>query len=38
MDQPIKSSFMGNFLELIRVYMDDHLVTMRGFIDWLSSK
>lgn len=37
-DQTIKYSFMCTFLDWVRVNIDDHSLTMIGFLDWLSSK
>ena len=37
-DQSIKSLFMYIFMNLARVYIEDHTVSMIDFIDWLFVK
>ena len=37
-DQSIKSLFMYTFMHLVRVYIEDHTVSMIDFIDWLFVK
>ena len=37
-DQSIKSLFMYTFTNLVRVYIEDHTVSMIDFIDWLFVK
>ena len=37
-DQSIKSLFMYTFMNLARVYIEDHTVSMIDFIDWLFVK
>lgn len=36
-EQAIICSFTNTFLEWVRLYVDDHSLTIIGFVDWLSS-
>lgn len=36
--QAIKLSFMNSFLDWVRLYLDDHSLTMGGFADWINFK
>ena len=37
-DQTIKYSFLYNFVNWARVYMEDHALSMADFVDWLFVK